>query len=179
MRLFISVNFDAQTVGHMLDVQKRLRAAGKGNFTRPENLHLTLVFLGEVAPDRVKTIRRVMDGLDVPVLRLCFDRVGRFRRDGGDIWWIGLAENQELLRLQRQLGRRLTEAGFALESRGFSPHITLARQMRLETGPDCRAVLGEPFSARTESVSLMLSERVGGRLTYTEQYSVAAGKTGR
>jgi 2'-5' RNA ligase len=176
MRLFISVNFDAQTVGRMLDVQKRMRAAGNGNFTRPENLHLTLAFLGEVAPDRVKVVRRVMDGLDVPVLRLCFDRVGRFRRDGGDIWWIGLAENRELLRLQRQLSQRLAEAGFELDSRGFSPHITLARQMRLETEPDCRAVLSEPFSARAESVSLMLSERIGGKLIYTEKYSVAAAR---
>ena len=174
MRLFIAVNFDAQTIEHMLDVQRRLRAAGKGNFTQPENLHLTLAFLGEITPDRMKVVWQIMDSLSVPVLRLCFDHVGRFRRDGGDIWWIGLAENEALLRLQRQLDRRLTEAGFALESRSFSPHITLARQVRLEAEPDCRSILGESFFTQADSVSLMLSERIGGRLTYTEQYRVTA-----
>jgi len=174
MRLFIAINFDTQTIEHMLDVQERLRAVGKGNFSQPENLHLTLVFLGEIAPDRVPAIRQIMSSLSVPVLRLCFNHVGSFKRDGGDILWIGLAENKALLEVQRQLSQRLTDTGFVLERRSFSPHITLARQVKFKVEPDYCAILSEPFIARTNSISLMLSERIGGKLTYTEQFSVTA-----
>lgn len=170
MRLFIAVNFDPGTVGQMLAVQRRLRALGAGNFSRPENLHLTLAFLGEVPPARLADVRAAMDGVDVLPMALTFDRVGRFKRDGGDIWWIGLEENARLLSLQQALSDRLADACFAVERRRFSPHITLAREARLTARPDDGALLERPFTARADAISLMRSDRIAGRLTYTELY---------
>lgn len=174
MRLFIAINFTEETKQSIVAVQRRLRQLGRGNFSRPENLHLTLAFLGEIAPARVGVIRHLMDQLTVPSMRLIFDHVGCFRRDGGDIWWIGLEPNKELLALQKELYHRLTDADFSLDNRRFSPHITLARQVVLGKEPDRNKLLGEPFATNADTVSLMLSERTGGRLTYTEQYAVAS-----
>ena len=174
MRLFIAVNFDEETRRNISAVQERLREIGRGSFSRPENLHLTLAFLGEVAPDRAAAVRQTMERTAVRPLVLTFDHVGRFQRDGGDIWWIGLAENKALLELQKELCGHLSAAGFPLESRRFSPHITLAREVLLHRQPDRGALLDAPFSARADAICLMLSERVGGRLTYTEQYAVRA-----
>ncbi len=115
-----------------------------------------------------------MDQLTVPSMRLIFDHVGCFRRDGGDIWWIGLEPNKELLALQKELYHRLTDADLSLDNRRFSPHITLARQVVLGKELDRNKLLGEPFATNADTVSLMLSERTGGRLTYTEQYAVAS-----
>ena len=175
MRLFIAINFDEPTRRNICAVQERLRAAGSGNFTHPENLHLTLAFLGETAPGRVAAVRRAMEQSAPPPLRLLFDRVGRFQRDGGDIWWIGLADNPPLLRLQGALCQNLAAQGFTLEDRRFSPHITLAREVRLTAPPDRRALLGEPFAAEADAISLMLSERIGAKLQYSELFKTGGG----
>lgn len=171
MRLFIAVNFDGPTKENIIAVQNRLRQLGRGNFSRPENLHLTLAFMGEVEPDQEITVCRLMDELAVPVLQLAFDQVGCFKREGGDIWWLGLAANKALLDLQKDLSSRLRKAGFAIENRRFSPHITLARKVLLNRKPDLSKLLGTPFATEAHTVSLMLSERINGRLTYTERYS--------
>lgn len=173
MRLFIAINFDQETKQNIIAVQRRLRELGRGNFSRPENLHLTLAFLGEVAPGRVAVIRRLMDNLNVHSLRLVFDHVGYFQRKDGDIWWLGLEPNKALLALQKELYHRLTDAGFQLDNRPFSPHITLARKVVLDKEADRNKLIGAPFATKADTVSLMLSERIAGQLTYTEQYAVA------
>jgi len=170
VRLFIAIEFDEPTKTNITDVQRKLETFGRGRFTHQENLHLTLAFLGEVPPARVAAVRRAMDRTAVEPMTLVFDRTGRFRRDGGDIWWIGLAKNQKLSDLQQELTKHLLEEDFALEKRPFTPHITLARQVRLTTQPAQRDLLPEPFEAKVDGITLMLSERINGRLTYTPQY---------
>jgi 2'-5' RNA ligase len=172
MRLFIAVNFDQETKRNMIAVQGRLRKAGPGNFSRPENLHLTLAFLGEVMPGRVAAVKQAMEQTSVPDLILTFDHMGCFQRDGGDVWWIGLAENRALLEMQKELCGYLSAAGFKLESSRFAPHITLARKIRQTEKPDCKTLFGASFTTHADTITLMLSERVNGRLVYTEHYSV-------
>ncbi|MFR1801485.1 MAG: 2'-5' RNA ligase family protein, partial [Faecalispora jeddahensis] len=70
----------------------------------------------------------------------------------------------------------LIAEGFRLEERRFSPHITLARRVRLHQEVDRGAILGAPFDTSVDTISLMRSERPNGVLTYTEQYSVRAGR---
>ncbi|NLD60538.1 MAG: RNA 2',3'-cyclic phosphodiesterase [Clostridiales bacterium] len=174
MRLFVAINFDRITIENIAAVQGRLRELGRGNFSRPENLHLTLAFLGEIEPNRVPAVKRAMEATPIKPMELPFDRVGCFPRDGGDIWWIGLSDSPALLKLQGALSDRLLKEGFALESRKFSPHITLAREVHLNSKPDRDHLLGRPFSARADAMRLMRSERIDGKLTYTEQFSVRA-----
>jgi len=200
MRLFIAINFDEPTVARIMEIQQRLREMGRGSFSHPENLHLTLAFLGEIEPQRVREIQEAMTQLVIPTLRLEFSSVGNFRRDGGDLWWVGLAPNHELTLLQKELTAQLKVRGFVLEDRRFSPHITLARKVILaeysssqgntkdlrtsgnskkQGAPgnlnkpgtiDGMQLLGEPFVTKADTVSLMLSERINGKLTYTELY---------
>jgi len=173
MRLFIAINFDGETKENITKVQRRLGELGHGNFSRPENLHLTLAFLDDVAPARAEAVRKAMDCTPLRPMELTFDHMGRFSRDSGDIWWIGLAENKALLELQKALSGHLDAGGFRLESRRFSPHITLAREVRLVSRPDGVALLDKPFATQAEAISLMCSQRTGGRLTYAEQYRKA------
>jgi len=185
MRLFIAINFDEPTVARIMEIQQRLREMGRGSFSHPENLHLTLAFLGEIEPQSVRDIQEAMAQLVVPILRLEFSSVGDFRRDGGSLWWVGLAPNRELTALQKELTAQLKARGFVLEERRFSPHITLARKVVLSESPgsqgntkdrpspDKAQLLGKPFFTEADTVSLMLSERIDGKLTYTELYSVA------
>ncbi len=174
MRLFIAVCFDDRTIETLRSVQRRLREWGHGNFSRPENLHLTLAFLGEVDPHRLEAVHAAMDSVTMPDLRLQFTHTGRFRRKDGDIWWVGLAPNRALSQLHHALAQQLALRGFILEARQFSPHITLARQLLLHREPNQAHLLGAPFETSADTLSLMRSHRVNGILTYTEQYAVKA-----
>ena len=168
MRLFIAVNFDERTKQKILAVQRRLKKLGPGRFSRPENFHLTLAFLGEVPEDRVSEIKAAMARVTVPKMILTFSKTGCFRRDGDEIWWIGLEENEALAALQGSLIKKLKAAGFYPDDHGkFRPHITLARGMHAGK-PDPEKLLPGPFSTEVGSIHLMLSHRPDGRLTYTE-----------
>ncbi|MBR5756199.1 MAG: RNA 2',3'-cyclic phosphodiesterase [Firmicutes bacterium] len=168
MRLFIAIGFDDATKGKILAVQRRLKELGSGRFTTPENIHLTLAFLGEVGEDRLSDVKAAMDKVTVPKLKLSFEKIGCFRRDS-ELWWIGLREDPALLKMQKELTGSLKDAGFKLESRKFRPHITLAREMNIGR-VDSKALLPGKFETEADSISLMLSSRPNGKLTYTELY---------
>ena len=165
MPLFIAINFPERTKAALLAIQSRLRQIARGgNFSRAENLHLTLVFLGEVPESRVPAITAAMDGLRTEPFTLRFEGAGKF----GDTWWVGIGGTPALSALQRQLAEALRAAGFAIEGRAFRPHMTLGRQIALPPGADTTAVGGfPPFTAGVGAIHLMLSERVQGKLTYT------------
>lgn len=174
MRLFIAINFDKDTKDRILECQSRLRKLGRGNFSSPDNLHLTLAFLGEVEEERLEELKAVMDGTAVPEMQLTFSKTGCFRGDE-ELWWIGAEENGKLLRLQEELTDALVDAGFSPDRKKFRPHITLARRMNIghvESGK----ILKSPFSTEIDSISLMLSHRPGGVLTYTELHRTSARK---
>ena len=86
----------------------------------------------------------------------------RFKRDGGDIWWAGVRESKPLSDLQRVLHNRLAAGGFKLETRGFSPHITLGREVTTTLLP--KQI--EPFEENVDKIDLMRSDRKYGKLVY-------------
>ena len=170
MRLFIAINFEEMIQEEIRSVQQRLQGVGRGQLTRRDNLHLTLSFLGEVQPSRVEDVKRAMDATQTQPLTLCFDHLGRFKRDGGDIVYLGLAHHPALFAMQKELSLHLIGKGFPLEHRSYSPHITLARKFILEQSLNSYSLLPNPITVQAQAISLMRSDRVNGRLTYTELY---------
>lgn len=166
MRLFIAINFPGETKDLLCRNMAKLKASAKqGRFTHRDNLHLTLVFLGEVDAGRLQDIRRVMDKVSVRPFELDIGHGGRFRRDGGDIYWQSVKASNELTELYCQLYDGLKAAGFRLESRSYKPHLTLGRQVVLGREPEL-----ETAKVYAHRVSLMLSQRIEGKLKYTELY---------
>ncbi|MCL1829210.1 MAG: RNA 2',3'-cyclic phosphodiesterase [Oscillospiraceae bacterium] len=164
MRLFIAVNFNNDTRSRLTGLCEELRGKSeRGNFSLPENLHLTLAFLGECGDKQSAAAKSVLGAVIFKPFDMTFDRIGRFKRNGGDIWWAGLRESKPLSALQRDLTNRLTAVGFALENRKFTAHITLGREVVTDFKP--RAI--EPFGETAAGLDLMKSERIGGKLTYT------------
>ena len=167
MRLFIAINFNDATRAGLIALRDELQSkAVRGRFSASENLHLTLVFLGESDVKQTVAAKAAMDEVKFEPLTVTIDRIGRFKRDGGDIWWAGVRENKQLLNLHGDLTDKLTEAGFELEKRGYSPHITLGREIVTNELP--RKI--EPFWEIVSVVELMKSERIRGKLTYTSMH---------
>ena len=173
LRLFIAILPNETVRRALAGCEESLKGAAlRGSFTRPENLHLTLAFIGE--SDRAADVRRAMEKAvqtaDSGRFTLSVGGPGRFRREGGDIFWVGVRENPALFRLQRSLSLVLGEAGFHLEGAQFTPHLTIARRVVMPSGfvPDQTVFYADhPLLLQVDSISLMRSERVDGRLTYT------------
>lgn len=164
MRLFVAINFNTETRLGLVSLRDELRLQSRsGTFTAPENLHLTLSFLGECDESETGAAKIVINSLNFEPFPISIDRIGRFTRGGGDIWWAGIAKSKPLLDLQRELWDELIAASFTLERRKYTPHITLGR--RVVTGVSPWAI--EPFGEMVSKIELMKSERIGGKLTYT------------
>lgn len=170
MRLFIAINLDEKTKAGICQVIDRLKPhALRGRFTPVDNLHMTLVFLGETS--RFSDIKGAMDGLKLPAFKIAVGGLGRFPRSGGDIFWLGV-EAAELAYFHNQLRDSLVEKGFNLESRGYKPHLTLGRELVFPRELDiCSLGSLEPLAMEVTKISLMKSERIKGRMKYTEIYS--------
>ncbi|NCB51397.1 MAG: RNA 2',3'-cyclic phosphodiesterase [Clostridia bacterium] len=169
MRLFVAVHFSPEVRRALLTAMNEIRRTARdANVTRPENLHLTLAFIGET--NDIRGAREALDGIVCPAFELTVGGSGRF----GDLLWAGISENQALATLAEDIQNALRDRGFDIERRPFKPHITLARQVRSE-GP-LRLIIPDTKMI-VSRVSLMKSERVNGRLTYTEVYGKVLGRT--
>ena len=167
MRLFIAIRFSREILDSLLRAQEQLRRSGaRGNFSAPENLHLTLVFIGESSD--VVTLRRVIDRAAGEAFPLAVSGLGRF----GDLWWAGVEKNPALELLAERLRSGCRAAGFRIDEKPFRAHVTLARELRSDVPPRVNLPRTEMTVTR---VSLMKSERIGGKLTYTEVYGRELG----
>ena len=173
MRLFIAINFNNATRARLLALRDELRDRSRGgNFSSPENLHLTLAFLGACDPGQTAAAKSALGALGFARFDIRIDCVGRFERNGGDIWWAGVRACAPRFALWRDLTDRLAAAGFACEARKLSPHVTLGREVLTDVKP--RRI--EPFGEAVGTIALMKSERIDGKLTYTAIARKDAGR---
>lgn len=182
MRLFIAITFDEELKTKLYQVVNQLRSmALQGSFTLKENLHLTLNFIGETK--RVEEVKNAMtqavSNANLSAFDLSVKGFGCFKRREGDIYWLGIEHKQELTRLQKLLLKELKEAGFYdIDDREYKPHLTLGRRVRVKEDFDYKSfhVPQESMHQRVTKISLMKSERIEGKLTYTEIYHVMLDK---
>ena len=172
MRLFIAVNFSDDVKSSILKIQERLRSqTTKGSFSRPENLHLTLAFLGETQEEKLELLFNIIKEIHSPSFDVVFNHSGCFTHSRKELWWIGADTDNAGLPLLRaiheQLIVRLEEEGFPVDKRPFNAHVTLGREIKHESPIvlDCPEI-----SVGVDHISLMKSEHIKGVLTYTELF---------
>ena len=165
MRLFIAIQLSEQMRGALTDSQQLMQRLGvRGNYSRPENLHLTAAFIGEFSdPDLVLD---VLDQIDFEPFRIRLEGIGSF----GKLWWAGVSQCPDLEDLVRRIRRALAQAGIPYDRKKFSPHITLIRKAVSRDGSIPEAVLEHaPEGEMTvDHVSLMRSDRGKKGMIYTE-----------
>ena len=108
--------------------QRAQRECG-GQATPVHNIHLTLVFLGPVAYERLIELERLAEKVSAPRFALAVDRVEYWRHN--NIAWAGFEECPEALRaLVGQLEKTLAAEGFHPDQRPYVTHVTLLRDAR-------------------------------------------------
>ena len=158
MRLFIAINFDDSIKNALAEMQESMRRQGiRGNYTRMENLHLTLAFIGEYGdPDAVN---EVLTSVPLEPFHLTLQGYGSFR----NLYWAGLEDSDKLSAYVKRLRHALAEHRIPFD-RKYSPHITLVRQAPAEP-PRLRV---PSASMEVRRISLMRSERGKNGMVYTE-----------
>ena len=172
MRLFIAITLDIQTrhgIGKVIEGLKPYMVGGR--LTPTANLHFTLVFIGETR--RSTAVMEAMDEVVVSPFTLVIENLGCFRRRGGDIYWLGVADNETLASIHCRLCTALAGKGFSLEKRPFKPHLTLGRELVFseEFNRDDFQQTLNPLNMEVDKISLMRSQRLAGKIKYTEIYS--------
>ena len=135
MRLFVALDLSDDARVAVAATQKEIVARWPDASTslrlvRPEHLHLTLVFLGEVDPSRAAAIADSMRiGFDLPGFHLTFGGLGVFPLRGRPrALFLGIPSGApQVIELQQRVTRRLQGAGVHRDARPFHPHLTLAR----------------------------------------------------
>ncbi|MCG6938117.1 MAG: RNA 2',3'-cyclic phosphodiesterase [Gammaproteobacteria bacterium] len=105
----------------------------KGRVMRPQNLHITLHFVGQVTQTTKDCLHSAAQSVKARRFQLNFDSFGHFSK--AKIFWMGCSESPaELTELHSKLGAAIENCGYRQEQRSYSPHITLMRKC-VKPGP--------------------------------------------
>ncbi len=125
MRLFVGLPIPDAHVDGLWPLQDGVPGA---DWTEPADHHLTLAFVGELAPDRVPTLARALAAVRFAPFELSMAGLDHFPPRGAPrSLWAGVRPSDDLMRLHAKVARACTAGGAKPESRQFAPHITLAR----------------------------------------------------
>jgi RNA 2',3'-cyclic 3'-phosphodiesterase len=180
IRCFIAIELNDAAHRALERIQSRLRTEGLNdrsiNWVRPENIHLTLKFLGDVTDADINSVCQAVSATAVEFLPFDFEigSIGCFPPGGpARVLWAGVMAGADLIEpLQKKLDERLHELGYPLENRRFSPHMTMARIKNSQVGYAVREVV-EQFSVpmiksqSVERLTVFQSELSRGGPTYT------------
>src|SRR5262245_10692763 len=129
MRLFFALWPDDGVRAGLAGWSRELRLACGGRPTRPENLHLTLAFLGSVADERLPEIERAAGEVAPRAASLVLDTPGFWKHNR--IAWAGASHTPAGLEaLVRELREALARARIDFDAKRFVSHVTLLRDAR-------------------------------------------------
>jgi len=187
MRLFVGIGLPDRCRDAISRALFPLRERGDAiSWTRAENLHLTLKFLGEVPEDRVEPLAAGMAAAseDSRPFDLLLEGAGGFPTISSPrILWVGIREPLDPVRkLHQNMENVLSGAGFPREGRSFHPHITVgrvrSRLSRERIGRIVAALSGKRFgTAHADSYRLYESRLSPSGAVYTVVREIRFGGT--
>ena len=129
MRLFVAIEIDPSIRERIHEFVSSLRAKiSEARWVRPEGMHITLKFLGNVADERRMTIEKALRSVRGKAITLSLRQLGVFPNPRSPrVLWVGIEADPELEQLAKAVDQQMGSIGFESEKRAFSPHVTLAR----------------------------------------------------
>ena len=128
-RGFIALEIHATP--QILAFEKEIEKTGADvKLVEPENIHITLKFLGDTQENIIDDIERIMKESvqDIKPFSITLRGTGVFPNNNYvKIVWIGITDNGSIATIAQRIEEKLTPLGFKREHRGFSPHLTIGR----------------------------------------------------
>jgi 2'-5' RNA ligase len=132
MRTFIAIELSEEIRSALGQVQSHLKYAGADvKWVNPQNIHLTLKFLGEVDEKKLEKVKTALDGVAASsrAFELSLKEIGAFPAvDHPRVVWVGLDKgSDESKALAQNIDESLSKIGFQKETRPFAAHVTIGR----------------------------------------------------
>lgn len=187
VRAFVAICIDENTRRRLVSVQTSLPTSGaKLKLVEPENLHLTLKFLGEVEDDKIREVGETLKtavvenrSFEMKIKGLGVFPGFRYLR----IIWAGVDQGKnEVMEIQKKIDSALQPLGFRLE-RDFHPHITIARVKFVRNREEIVSFVKENSSkefgtVRVNEIDLMQSKLNPKGPIYSKIFEVKLKVTG-
>ena len=126
-RLFFALWPSGQVRRSIVDTAAPLISQFEGRIIQPQNLHITLRFIGQVTEETKRCMHTAAQSVSGKPFDLKLDHLGYFKR--AKILWIGPRQlPDELVRLHQDLGEALSPCGYKSETRQYNPHVSLMRK---------------------------------------------------
>jgi 2'-5' RNA ligase len=129
------------------------------------------VFIGETT--QIGAVVETMDAINTEPFTISLADEGKFKRSGGDIYWVGIDKSPELVRLQKILYRSLIRHGVLTDKNDFKPHLTVSRDTVIDKNDVPEVSFTDKLSIKR--ISLMKCENARDGAIYTEVYAKELG----
>jgi 2'-5' RNA ligase len=135
LRLFAALALPDSAVARLIGLQKGL----DGRLVPPENFHITLAFFGEVEEPLAEEIDAALEGVSAPAFSIWLDGAGAFGGARPHALYAAVRPEPALERLQAKVAQAGRRAGAQVESRRYTPHVTLTRLRAGALSPEAAA----------------------------------------
>jgi 2'-5' RNA ligase len=165
MRLFTAIDLPAEMLEKLRAFLARLRPLAKFRWTAAEDLHITTKFIGEWPEARIDEMKTALSGVTSPApIDISVRGLGWFPDlHRPRVFWAGVQGAEPLAALAHATEQAVAKLGVPIETRAYSPHLTLARvrdQVQLE---ELLAWAGDPDFGGFQASSFFLYVSQGGR----------------
>lgn len=146
MRLFVAIEIESEIRERIEEFVSRLKPqVGGARWVRPEGMHITLKFLGNVANEARSSIELSLHGIRAASFDVAVRDVGAFPNPRSPrVLWVGPQAGPKLAELAKEIDERMGRLSFPREMRAFAPHITLARLKDRSKTSNLKSVLSAP-----------------------------------
>lgn len=131
MRCFVALPLDSVARDSVTPIIHHIDTLSEKGVTvvQPQNLHITLAFIGEIDQNRTVEVISSLTAITFPPICVTLTGTGRFpaQTKSPRVLWIGIEVDDHCHQLSASIISTLTKTGLHFEKRPFSPHLTIAR----------------------------------------------------
>lgn len=173
MRVFIGFSFEDEIKEYLFEQSRSIAdKCEKGRFTRLENFHMTLKFIGNVEEEDIDSIKKAMrlaaDG--AKSIEIEMDRVSHFEKKKRKILWYGIKKNEYVENLQRRVDEELSRKLEIKMDDEYIPHITIGRNIIADEETYKANIYSKKI--RISRLTLFHSTNIEGILSYVPIFEV-------
>jgi len=177
LRVYIAIDFEDDIKIYFDKITSHIKNyCVEGSFTKKNNFHMTIRFIGEVEELQISKIKKVIDKavLKISPFNLEITNLGIFERKNTKILWIGIEENDILSELHKELSKLLKEWKIPFYDKLFMPHITLGRRVSFQEDINDleNTIEIDPITIPVKAITLMASKEENGKLNGVPIYKV-------
>jgi 2'-5' RNA ligase len=187
IRAFIAVDLTPEVQDCLKQISSQLKNEMGDvpiRWVAPENIHLTLKFLGDVSTNNIEVLTELLEAetANQKPMVISVGGIGAFPKIRNPrVIWVGIEAPAELVALHRTIDSQTARIGYAPDRRPFSPHLTLGRVSRNATPRDVRKIgdvlanqkIGFLGVARIREVHLYRSDLKPSGAVYTKLFTAA------